>query len=120
MDDGAALICAVMRCNAKEEAVVGALVDYIQDHIPAPGESLRIEGRLRVRYGVVVLSRVPTDLGGALVDPERATVWHVKVEVFHSQGKDSCKGVRSASCVWPTCDAGFGEVIKNLFHVMKR
>lgn len=71
MNDGNLLLKAVLRTKAREDAAVAGLVDYVLDHIPGVGETLRLDVLFRTRGGVIAAWWQPRSWRNGIPTEER-------------------------------------------------
>ncbi len=87
-DTGPALLAAVMRTRCREDAAVGAFVDWLLENLPEMGGELAVFRKQRVRTGRIAIWRS--------MEPQ----WHrpgtfpyVQVQGFHFRGKRGCRSI---------------------------
>lgn len=110
MDDGKLLLLAALRGNARDGTANRALVDYILDHLPGTGGTVRIDAKLRVRSGAVVIKREP------MLHPDFIGHKLIKIECHHDRG---ARGSRMATRVVPLSDPRMAVIIGELLAVFR-
>ncbi len=115
MDDGGLLMLAVLRGKARDETANLALVDYILDHLPENGVRFRVEGKLKIHYAAINVTREtrvqPPPDGGRPVPTQC-----LKIECHHSRGK---KGTRSMQTVVRLSEPRLAHSIQQLLRVVR-